>query len=435
MDFGATLRRLRDERGLTLRKLANLAHYSAGWLSKVETGTGEPTLELAQACDDALEAGGELVALARARLSGSTQEGVPRPAQLPAGAGAMFVGRERELELLDEHLELAKSAGTVMTVAIDGPAGAGKTALAIRWAHRVAHEFPDGVLFADLRGFVARGKRADPGGVIDGFLTALGVPVDGIPSSIEQRAAMMRSAAAGKRLLVVLDNAASGLQVRPMLLGAQGCAVVITSRRRMTGLVLRDGAARLTIGPMEPAESQAVLTTAIGSQAEDETEAIRALAEQCAHLPLALRVAAEKVAARASYRVADLVGDLATKNLDVLTMDENDFVHEAISSSYRQVDPPAARMFRLLGLHPGPDIDLGAAAALAGQPFTTVQRLMERLEGVHLVEGKARGTWHLYEPLRAYAARCVLEDEPPESRDAAIQRLTTWFLSNPPASE
>ncbi len=430
--FGQLLRRWREERGLSLRQLAAQVNYSPGWLSKIETGAGEPTVELARACDKALDAGGDLIALAQARAQGIGRDGVPQPVQVPPGAGAGFVGREPELAALDGLLEAARSAGTVMTVAIDGPPGVGKTALAIRWAHRVAGQFPDGVLFTDLHGFAPQARRTEPAHVLEGFLAALGVPADAIPPDTEQRAAMMRSIVAGRRVLVVADNAADSAQVEPLVLGAAGCAVLVTSRRRLTGLALRHGAAQVALGPMPPPDSVALVTAVIGERAAAEPEAGRLLTQRCAHLPLALRIAAERGAARPRHRVAELAADLTAdaQRLDVLEAGEDDSlaVQAAFSWSYRQIDRASARMYRLLGLHPGPRIGVRAAAALAGLPVAQTRRLMQRLESVHLVEASVPDAWSMHDLLRLYAARQAHEEELGPEREAAVRRLTEWYL-------
>jgi tetratricopeptide (TPR) repeat protein len=433
--FGPTLKRLREGRGLSLRALAAAISYSASWLSRIENGLVAPSMALAGACDEALEAGGRLVDLA---VQEQEQEGdeprawVPRPAQLPAGAGPNFVGRTGELAQLDRFLESADRAQSVMTVVIDGLPGVGKTALAIRWAHQVSHRFPEGVLFTDLRGFASQGQRADPWEVLAYFLTALGVPGQAIPSGIEQRAAMMRSLVDGQRILVVLDNASDAAQVEPLLLGAAGCAVVVTSRRRLAELAVHEGASRVALGPMLPEDSVALLTGAIGERAGADAEAVSVLARRCAHLPLALRIAAERVVAHPHLRVAELAADLTgeAQRLDVLAADQL-AVRTAFSWSYRELsweDAEAARAFRLLGLSPDNRITIDVAAALADRSRNVAGDLLERLERVHLVEQTARDSWSMHELLRVYAARQAVEEDSAHYRSAAVRRLVERYV-------
>ncbi|KAB8166407.1 helix-turn-helix domain-containing protein [Streptomyces sp. 3MP-14] len=427
--FGPSVRRWREARGLSQRRLAAAVHVSPGWLSRIENGFSEPTMGLARACDEVLGAGGELVALAVVGERDVGLERLPRPAQLPAGAGATFVGRTHELAELDQLLELAARAGTVMTVLIDGLPGAGKTALAVRWAHQVSHRFDGGVLFADLKGFALSGERADPGEVLEGFLLALGVAAGSIPASTAQRAGLMRSLADGRRLLVVVDNAGTYEQVAPLLLGAAGCAVVVTSRRRLRGLTVNDGAVRIALGPMLPEGSIELLTATIGERARLEPESVRLLAQRCGHLPLALRIAAERVVASPRHRVAELASDLIrdSARLDVLAADEL-AVRSAFSCSYRDLDPEARRTFRLLGLFPGSDIAVEAAAALVDRPSWVARGLLEQLASMHLAEETAWDGWGVHDLLRVYAARLAEEEDPAPERAGAVRRLVEWYV-------
>lgn len=428
--FGQTLRRLREAQGLSLRALAAAVSYSASWLSRIENDLAEPTIDLASACDQELGAGGGLAALA---AQGHPQEGddrrawLPRPAQLPPGAGPSFVGREGELAQLDRFLDVAVHAQSVMTAVIDGPPGVGKTALAIRWAHQVSPRFPDGVLFSDLKGFTPQDQPVHPSKVLEDFLTALGVPARAIPPSTEQRSAMMRSLVDGRRILVLLDNAVDAAQVEPLLLGAAGCAVVVASRRRLTELTVHDGASRVALGPMPLGESVALLTGTIGARARLESEAVQVLARRCAHLPLALRIAAERVVAHPHLRVEDLVADLAgeEQRLDVLSADQL-AVRTAFSWSYRELsreDTETARVFRLLGLFPGKHITVDTTAALTDRSADSAGDLLERLERVHLVERTGHNRWAMHDLLRVYAAQQAVKEDSELDRQAAVRRL------------
>ncbi|WP_181785433.1 tetratricopeptide repeat protein [Streptomyces phytophilus] len=429
--FGQALRQMRRAQGLSLRALAARAAYSPGWLSRVENELVEPTVELAQVCDEALEAGGRLYQLALRTQEEDPREWAPRPAQLPPGAGPGFVGRTRELTQLDWHLDRAEHAGTVMITVIDGPPGAGKTALAVRWAHQVNHRFPDGVLFTDLGGFSPAEQRATPHGVLENFLAALGVPARSIPPGIEQRGALLRSLVHGRRILIVADNAADNSQVRPLLLGAPGCAVVVTSRRRLTELAVHDSAARVALGPMPSEESVVLLSAAIGARADGEPHATRQLAQRCAHLPLALRIAAERLAAHPQMRVSDLVADLTggAHRLDALATDQVT-VRTAISWSYRQLayeDPETARLFRLLSLLPE-RVTVDAVVAASGQPQSEVHQRLERLEAMHLIEVGTGESWIMHELLRSYARNMTVEEDSPYDRAAIIRRMVEWYV-------
>ncbi|MDT0307276.1 tetratricopeptide repeat protein [Streptomyces sp. DSM 44917] len=431
--FGKALRQRREERGLSLRRLGAAISYSPGWLSRVETGAAEPTLQLAQACDAELQAEGKLLALARAALAG--REGWPRPAQLPAGAAATFVGRQEQLDALDRLWEQAQAASSVMTAVIDGPPGAGKSALAIHWGHRMASAFPDGVLFTDLRGYGpddhAGAGPLDPEPVLEGFLTALGVPADSVPTGLEERSGMLRSVVQGRRVLLVLDNAADSRQVEPLLLGAPGCAVLVTSRRRLTGVAVRSGAQHLALGAMPPEESQALLAAAIGPRAHADPQALRTLAQRCAHLPLALRIAAERVAVRGEAGVAELAAQLSAepRRLDLLTATGDEAaVQAAFSWSYRTLPPPHAKLFRLLGLHPARRISIPAAAALADAEPEETRRRIEHLADAHLLEEAEHGGYALHDLLRVYAASRAAAEDSQQERDAARQRLVDWYL-------
>jgi tetratricopeptide (TPR) repeat protein len=362
---------------------------------------------------------------------------VPVPRELPADVGA-FTGRAVELAELDLLLPgdtewQGRVAGPVVISAVSGTAGVGKTALAVRWAHRAADAFPDGQLYVNLRGYDPD-QPVTPGEALAGFLQALGVPSFDIPLGEAGRAARYRSLLAGKRLLVVLDNAASEEQVRPLLPGSGPAMVVTTSRDSLAGLVARDGARRLDLDLLPPAEAVALLTALIGARAEADPGAAERLAEQCARLPLALRVAAELAATRPDTPLAELAAELAREadRLELLEAggDPRSAVAGVFSWSYRHLPENAARLFRLLGLHPAQDWDPYAAAALTGtDSLAPARRLLAVLARAHLIQPAGAGRHQMHDLLRAYAARQATAHDTDNERQDALTRLFDYYLA------
>ncbi|MEV2191632.1 tetratricopeptide repeat protein [Streptomyces phaeochromogenes] len=292
------------------------------------------------------------------------------PAQLPADVPD-FAGRDPELSALDRLLAAAADSPTAGAVSVvSGTAGVGKTALAVHWAHRTRHRFPDGQLYVNLRGYDPD-RPMPPGDALTRFLTVLGVPGDAVPLDVDDRASRFRTELADRRMLLVLDNALSEEQVRPLLPGSPACSVVVTSRDSLAGLVALHGARRIGLGPLPPPDAVALLRTLVGARVDTEPGPAAALAEQCARLPLALRVAAELAVAHPSSRLADLVAELADqqRRLDLLDAggDPRAAVEAVFSWSYERLPALAARTFRLLSLHPGPEADTHAVAALIGE--------------------------------------------------------------------
>jgi tetratricopeptide (TPR) repeat protein len=308
--------------------------------------------------------------------------------------------------------------------------GLGKTALAVHWAHRVAGRFPDGQLYANLRGY----DPAQPLPAADAlaaFLRSLGVPGQDIPPEEEQRAARYRSLLAGKRMLVILDNAGSAEQVRPLLPGSPACTVLVTSRDALAGLVARDGAARLDLDVLPAEEAVALLRMLIGPRADAEPAAAADLAAQCCRLPLALRVAAELAASRPAVPLAALTAELADlrTRLDLLAAG-GDFraeVRTVFSWSYRRLDADAARTFRLLGLHPGPDLEPYAVAALTGTTVPQALRALDTLARAHLIQPAAPGRYGMHDLLRGYARELSATVDADEQH-AALTRLFDHYL-------
>ncbi|TQS45789.1 tetratricopeptide repeat protein [Cryptosporangium phraense] len=349
----------------------------------------------------------------------------PVPAQLPADVPA-FTGRASALAELSASL--VDGSGAVVVSAVSGTAGVGKTALAIRWAHEVRDRFPDGQLYLDLRGYGTE-PPVTPSAALAGFLTALGVSARDLPLDVDERAARYRTELSGRRLLVVLDNASSVEQVRPLLPGSPTCATLVTSRDTLAGLVAVHGAHRLILDLLDPAEAVSLLRSLIGPRVDAEPEAARALAEQCGRLPLALRVAAELAGGRPDSTLADLVAELEDHRarLDLLDAggDPRADVRAVFSWSYQRLPGPAARMFRRLGLHPGPEFDAHAAAALASESLADARQALTVLSRAHLIRGAAS----LHDLLRAYALAQSDAEDPPAARDAARARLFAYYLA------
>ncbi|MFI5822810.1 helix-turn-helix domain-containing protein [Streptomyces rishiriensis] len=418
--FGETLRKKREEAGISLRRLAHLVSYSPGWVSRVENGLVSPTLQMARLCDRQLSADGELVALAHSLLA-SPQRELP-PVQVPRDTDGL-IGRERELQFLDHHLDRSRKDSIGMLVSIEGNVGLGKTATAVRWAHRRAEFFEDGVLFADMQGYSNHVEPLAAEEVLEGFLTALGVDAVDIPASLNQRAAFFRTLTARRRILIVLDNAAGSLQVQPLLPSWHSCAVVVTSRRRLTALAVRNKAVPLPLGPLAAHDAVDVLKSfADDTRGNSEAAAYRVLAGQCGSVPLALRIAGNRLAA--SGRVQDLVRDLANPatRLDLLsdTEDTTLSIRSALERSYCELDRPAARMFQLLGLTQ-PGLTALEAAALSDWSVSRSQRALESLTDIHLAY-HGDGRYTLDELSSVLAAEKAAAEETEEARMAALER-------------
>jgi tetratricopeptide (TPR) repeat protein/transcriptional regulator with XRE-family HTH domain len=352
------------------------------------------------------------------------------PRQLPA-AVRQFVGREGELAALTGLLDSAGTTPAVVISAVGGTAGVGKTALAVRWAHQVADRFPDGQLYVNLRGYDP-GQPLPAADALAGFLRDLGVPGQDVPAEAGERAARYRSLLAGRRVLIMLDNAAETEQIRPLLPGSPGCVTVATSRDALAGLVARDGAVRLDLDALPSAEAVGLLRALIGERVDADPDAADELAALCARLPLALRVAAELAAARPAVSLAELVDELADQQLDVLDAggDPRTGIRAVFSWSHRHLDTGAARLFRLLGLHPGPDLDVHAAAALAASSERDACRGLDVLARAHLIDAAGPGRHGMHDLLRAYARELAGADdgEGEGEQRAALTRLFDYYL-------
>lgn len=376
----------------------------------------------------------ELRDLHRAIIAGDAPQAGPtqgRPMQLPAEIAA-FTGRTGYLARLDALLPAggAQSRSVVIS-AIVGTSGVGKTALAVHWAHRVRDRFPDGQLYVNLRGHAA-GPPLRPIEVLARFLPVLGVPTEGIPVELDAATALYRSLLADKRVLVVLDNAHHPNQIRPLLPGSADCLVLITSRDRLDGLVAVDGAVRVLLDVLDPVEAETLLTRLLGiDRAGAEPGAVARLARLCDHLPLALRIAAANLTARPKITIAGYTAQLAGGNpLAALEVggDPHVAVRAAFDRSYRTLPAPARRLFRLLGLVPGPDITVPAAAALAGLSPPRTARLLDRLAGAHLINESGPGRYSCHDLLRRYAAERADAEDGDATRRIAFVRLYDHYL-------
>jgi tetratricopeptide (TPR) repeat protein len=361
------------------------------------------------------------------------------PRQLPA-ATRHFAGRATELQALTELLEDAAAAGgTVVVSAIGGTAGVGKTALAVYWAHRVADRFPDGQLYVNLRGFDPAGTVMEPAEAVRRFLDALGVPAERIPVDLDAQAALYRSQLAGRQMLVVLDNTRDTAQVRPLLPGTPGCLVLVTSRNQLSGLVAAAGAHLITLDLLTPDEALDLLTRRLGAdRTAAEPEAVAELITACARLPLALAIVAARAATDPHLPLHTLATELrdTSARLDTLTTDDPHInVRAVFSWSYHALTPATARLFRLLGLHPGPEISAPAAASLAALPISRAQPLLADVAGANLLVEPAPGRYTFHDLLRAYATDLARRIESEEQRHDATHRMLAHYLHTAHAAD
>ncbi|WP_405471461.1 AfsR/SARP family transcriptional regulator [Streptomyces canus] len=347
-----------------------------------------------------------------------------------------FAGRTGELDRLHSLLAPARTPGTANTVvisAIGGAAGIGKTALAVHWAHQVRGRFPDGQLYVNLHGFDHDRQPLEPGEALELLLRSLGLAASEIPPHHEAQGRVFRTLLADRRMLVLLDNAASAEQVRPLLPSGPTCCVLVTSRNRLGDLVAHDGAHALPLDLLQPDEARALLSRTLGTdRVDDDNHAVDELIRLCGSLPLALRVAAARLAGDPALRTADLVAEMNEGNkLEALEPDRdaNSPLRTAFSVSYRVLAPGARRLFRLLGLFPGAEFTTEAAAALLDAPLSQARRLIGALTSAHLVEPATAARYRFHDLLREYAQECALVEEAAPDREAALERLLIWYLN------
>jgi DNA-binding SARP family transcriptional activator/tetratricopeptide (TPR) repeat protein len=360
------------------------------------------------------------------------------PRQLPADVSG-FTGRARQLADLDALVtgRSGRVSTAVVISAVSGTAGVGKTALAVHWAHTVAKQFPDGQLYVNLRGFDPAGRVMAPAEAVRGFLDALGVAPERVPPDPDAQAALYRSLVAGKRILVVLDNARDAEQARPLLPGTPTALAVVTSRNQLTGLLAADGAHPLTIDLLSTMEARDLLTHRLGDRVIAEPDAVQQIITACARLPLALSIAAAR-AQQTNFPLATLAAEVnqAGQQLDALdTGDPTSQVRAVFSWSYTALTAPAARLFRLLGLHPGPDIAAPAVASLAGHPVPETRRLLNELTRANLLVEHVPGRYTFHDLLRAYATELSHTTDPDNTRRAALTRVLDHYTHTAHAAD
>jgi DNA-binding SARP family transcriptional activator/tetratricopeptide (TPR) repeat protein len=358
---------------------------------------------------------------------------LPLPAQLPHSMPG-FSGRDAEISWLNELLtaESRDTGGTVVITAIAGTAGVGKTALAVHWAHQIRDRFPDGQLYANLRGFDPAGPAMQPTEAIRAFLDAFAVPPDRIPVDLDAQAGLYRSLLAGRRVLIVLDNARDADQVRPLLPGTPSCLVVATSRNQLLGLVATNGANPLSVDLLSADQARNLLIGRLGAQrVAADSAAVDQIIGSCAGLPLALSIVSARAAANPRWPLAELAEELRETRGGLSALhggDQSTDLRAVFSWSYHALSAPAARLFRLLGLHAGPDIGAPAAASLAGVPLTSARTLLSELVGAHLLTDRNRGRFTFHDLLRAYARELADTHDSAEERGSAIRRVLDHYL-------
>lgn len=422
------------------RQAEALAAYRRARADLVSELGVEPGLELQQLHDRILAADVSLAApAARSSAAPATDtaaagagDHLARPAQLPPDLPT-FVGRHAELERVRALLPAdGRPAGTVVISAIGGMGGVGKTTLAVHWAHEIAGRFPDGQLYINLRGFDPAGPGMAPDEAVRILLDAFGVPPVRIPAGLDAQVALYRSLLAQRRVLILLDNARDADQVRPLLPGSPGSLVIVTSRSRLAGLVAGEGAHPLTLDQLSSAEAHDLLARRLGKERlAAEPGAAAEIVARCGRLPLALAIVAAHASVNPHFPLSAIAEQVRESHgsLDMFAGgDLGTDLRAVFSWSYRALSAPAARLFRLLGLHCGPDISVPAAAALAGLTPREIRASLLELTRAHLLAEHFPGRYALHDLLRFYAAERVGSEESTEERDRAVERLLAWYL-------
>lgn len=437
------LRRYRLDAELTQERLAEKSGVSIRTIRGIETGKRpNPQVTSIRQLADALALTGddreELVAAALGQsTTAGTVSSLAVPRQLPA-APRLFTGRADEFAALTRSLDDAGDhSGSAVVAAVTGAGGIGKTALALHWAHRHVDRFPDGQLYVNLRGFDPAAEPTTPGQALRGLLAGLGAAPRSIPADLDAASGLYRSLLAGKRLIIVLDNARDGDQVQPLLPGGSTCLTLVTSRRRLTGLAV-GGAQLLDLDVLADNDARQLLAAHLGEQRlAEEPEAVAEILARCAGLPLALSILAARAASHPSRQLAVLAAELqdTATRLDALDASEvAATLRTVFDSSYHALDPDAATLFCLLGLVPGPDISLDAASCLSTKPART-RTALNRLESAHLVQQHTLGRYRMHDLVHVYSAEQARAELRQSDRDAALRRLVAFYLHTAHAGE
>jgi tetratricopeptide (TPR) repeat protein/transcriptional regulator with XRE-family HTH domain len=433
--FARLLRELRTGARLTQEELAEAAGLSPRSVSDLERGIAQaPRRESVRLLADALRLTGparaQFEAVARGRVPGGVGTGGPAAAaatrSLPRDI-ASFTGRREELQVLvDAAAGAAKPGGVVGIHAIGGMAGVGKTAFAVHAAHRLAERFRGGQIFLPLHGHTPGQQPVDPADALASLLLTLGVPAAQIPPGLEARMALWRDRLAGRQLLLVLDDAASSEQVRPLLPGTGDSLVLVTSRRRLTAL---DDAPAVSLDTLPPGEAAALLARLAARPGVDpDNPAVGQITRLCGYLPLAVGMLARQLHHHPAWTPADLAADLAdARDRLELMATENLSVAAAFNLSYADLTEGQQRLFRRLGLHPGADIDAYAAAALDGTDLAAARRNLDALYDQYLLTEPAKRRYRLHDLIREHARALADRDDPDGDRDGALARLLDYY--------
>jgi tetratricopeptide (TPR) repeat protein/transcriptional regulator with XRE-family HTH domain len=428
-NFGTVLRELRHRAMMSQEQLAERCGLSVRTVRNLEAGRTAPRATTVRLLVEGLGAdrpGAERLHLAAPGVppaGAAALEPPAKPHQLPADT-RLFTGRRTELQWLAEAAGCSRGLGPPLLL-VSGMAGAGKTALVVRFARTHAHRYADGEIYVDLAGH-GSAEPADPAEVLSRLLGRLGVEARG--ATVEDLAATWRSTLDGRKLILLLDNAASAAQVRPLLPATPGCCIVVTSRHALPGLVARDGAVRLDLDVLPAADSVRLLVEVIGAAAREQLPAVRRLARACGNLPLALRVAGELAMAHPGQSLADLADQLGQDPLGGLDTADDPYtgLRTVLMSSYRSLPVPAAAAFRLLGVHPTASFDRSTAVHLIGQPPAVVSAQLDALLRAYMISHVDHDRFAMHDLLHAFARELANGDP---GVDAAFSRLVNHFLA------